>query len=290
VVQKVCSKLHLNAYSKNYQIMKKAFSLIELSIVLLIIGIIIAGVTQSSSLLKKAKIQSSQTLTKNSPVAGIEGLLMWFEPILDESFLSSEAEEGQVVTRWNDINPQSSNKLDMTNNPYGSFFAVNQFYKESAGPGGLPSVYFDDTWSGNLSIYEAVKTPKQTLFMVLQMNAGGEFEYYDPTELFFVVGDPYKYYPESANGFGQFASDEIVSTSPIIVSVIEDGGEFKLYINGSNVIDTDLILEWGDGNSQFWGSDYYLSEFIRYDSALKNSERKSIEQYLGKKYGIGVAP
>lgn len=48
--------------------MKKnsAFSLIELSIVILIVGIIIAGVTQSSSLIRKMRLSSARQLTSTS--------------------------------------------------------------------------------------------------------------------------------------------------------------------------------------------------------------------------------
>ena len=65
---------------------KKAFSPIELSIVILIIGILIAGVTQSSRLIRQAKLKTAQTLT-----SGADG-----------------------VTTWYDINPQSSSKNNAT--------------------------------------------------------------------------------------------------------------------------------------------------------------------------------
>ncbi|MFM7621329.1 MAG: prepilin-type N-terminal cleavage/methylation domain-containing protein [Alphaproteobacteria bacterium] len=46
--------------SKNFC---KAFSLIELSIVILIIGILVAGVTQSSRLIRQMKLLSAQSIT-----------------------------------------------------------------------------------------------------------------------------------------------------------------------------------------------------------------------------------
>jgi len=44
------------------------FSLIELSIVILIIGILVSGVTQSSRLIRQIRIQSARNLTVNSPI------------------------------------------------------------------------------------------------------------------------------------------------------------------------------------------------------------------------------
>ena len=90
--------------------MKKAFSLIELSIVILIIGILVAGVTQSSRLIREFRVSTAESLTQSSPVASIKGLTFWLETSLDASFLPNEAEDGMVITQWNDINPQTTTK------------------------------------------------------------------------------------------------------------------------------------------------------------------------------------
>lgn len=50
---------------------QKAFSLIELSIVILIIGILVAGVTQSSRLVKQIRLASIKSMTLSSPVSSI---------------------------------------------------------------------------------------------------------------------------------------------------------------------------------------------------------------------------
>ena len=86
--------------------MKKAFSLIELSIVLLIIGILIAGVTQSSRLIEQFKLTSARSKTKSSPVNSITGLSMWLETTAIESFLENESENQATVSAWNDIGLQ----------------------------------------------------------------------------------------------------------------------------------------------------------------------------------------
>ena len=57
----------------------KAFSLIELSIVILIVGILVAGVTSSSRLIKKMKLITAQNLTNSSPIHSIKGLALWLE-------------------------------------------------------------------------------------------------------------------------------------------------------------------------------------------------------------------
>lgn len=52
----------------------KAFSLIELSIVILIIGILVAGVTQSSRLINQIKLSLAQSITRSSDVNSIDNL------------------------------------------------------------------------------------------------------------------------------------------------------------------------------------------------------------------------
>ena len=70
---------------------KKAFSLIELSIVILIIGILVAGVTSSSRLIRAMKLISAKQLTQSSPVLTIPDLLAWFEPTKEGIFGSGSA-------------------------------------------------------------------------------------------------------------------------------------------------------------------------------------------------------
>jgi prepilin-type N-terminal cleavage/methylation domain-containing protein len=61
---------------KNHKI--SAFSLIELSVVILIIGILVAGVTQSSRLIAQFRLKTAQNLTINSPVSSIKNLSTWY--------------------------------------------------------------------------------------------------------------------------------------------------------------------------------------------------------------------
>ncbi|MFM7620300.1 MAG: prepilin-type N-terminal cleavage/methylation domain-containing protein, partial [Alphaproteobacteria bacterium] len=55
-------------YKKTKKIKTQAFSLIELSIVILIIGILVAGVTQSSRLVNQFRLTSARNITLSSPL------------------------------------------------------------------------------------------------------------------------------------------------------------------------------------------------------------------------------
>lgn len=80
----------------------RAFSLIEIAAIILIIGILIAGVFTGISLMKKARIQAAQTLTKSSPIATISSNALWLETSLEDSIDGSQSNDGNSVTNWTD--------------------------------------------------------------------------------------------------------------------------------------------------------------------------------------------
>ena len=61
-------------------------------------------------IITQMRLNTARTLTNSSPVASIKDLVFWFEPTLEESFLSSQAEDQLQISQWNDINPQSIKK------------------------------------------------------------------------------------------------------------------------------------------------------------------------------------
>ena len=91
----------------------RAFSLVEVSVVLIIIGILIAGVFAGISLVKKFRIQAAQNLTKSSPISGISSNALWLESSLEDSFLDSESNDTSAISTWTD-QKVTGNKLSIT--------------------------------------------------------------------------------------------------------------------------------------------------------------------------------
>ena len=91
-----------------YKSCKKAFTLIELSFVILIIGVLIAAIVLGKNLISRSKISNAQTLAQSSSVLSIPELRMWIETSLDRSFKPNEMVDGAPITVWNDINPFAS--------------------------------------------------------------------------------------------------------------------------------------------------------------------------------------
>ena len=128
----------------------KAFSLVELSVVILIIGILIAGVTQSGRLIRQIKLSTARSLTSSSDVASIRDVTAWFESTTAGVFTdingNTDIDDKSKLRAWRDVNPQKSisDKPIMTNGTAvdGSSNNTEPKYIIS-GINGLPSVYFD---------------------------------------------------------------------------------------------------------------------------------------------------
>jgi len=140
---------------------KKGFSLVEISIVLLIIGILISGILVGQDLILDAKIKSAQNLTRTSPVNKIPDLTLWLDVNAEKSLISTLAVNrcllkymsyqdllgNETICAWRDINSQKSLNTDLSNK---IALSINTTHALNAMPtyvvngiGGLPSLYFD---------------------------------------------------------------------------------------------------------------------------------------------------
>jgi prepilin-type N-terminal cleavage/methylation domain-containing protein len=78
-----------------------AFSLIELSIVILVIGIIVTAVTSSSSLLGRASLTAARKYTGDSSVRYSQGVIAWYDATSENAFganTSILADKSQLTT------------------------------------------------------------------------------------------------------------------------------------------------------------------------------------------------
>ena len=119
---------------------QKAFSLVELSMVILIIGILIAGVSQGIDLYGDFKLASARNLTSGSIVARVPNLSMWWETTMENSFANPKPNDGDLINQWNDINTQRAMKINLFNT---SNSASRPAYKASA-INNLPALKFSN--------------------------------------------------------------------------------------------------------------------------------------------------
>lgn len=284
-----------------------AFSLIEISIAILIIGILIAGVIQGSKMYNAFKLQVARALTVSSPVAGVKDLMLWYETSLESSFKTTESVDGTTISVWYDNNPQKierNNATQTTSNQRPTFYenAVN----------GIPMIRFDAV--NDYLNYDGtfLANTNYTVFVVEQRRGIGPAA----GTSFFISGMSGSDYGFLRIGYGgtaliQFAhsSYNLNYTIPSYSEPIPRIHTFwfnktygkKYWENGGNNPDaTDtrtqakLVLDSYTGAiigkhlscCQYYNGD--IAEIIIYVRDLITEERQSVEDYLSKKYAITI--
>ncbi len=289
-----------------------AFSLIELSIVILIVGIIIAGVTQSSRLVNRAKINSARSATQSSPVASISGLSVWWEATREESFGGSQPEDGATITNWIDINPQGTTKAQTTSTSAPT-------YKSNC-INSLPCLNFNGSNFLNTTVSSAdlgVSTTQISMFAVVmpQSLSNGTSRYFIITNGPWVSGFVGLYVNQSSGGLSNRAaytnwgagavpimtSAAVAVGAPYVISQADNGASLRIFLNGgfSNTATPTVSIK-GNGNEFYIGTyinsgtrvesfNGYIGEIIIFNRGLTTEERESVEEYLGKKWGVTIS-
>lgn len=295
----------------------KAYSLVELSIVILIIGVLVGGITEGTKLLKKSKLKTARALTSSSYAASVEDMVFWLDATAEGSLTngsdSVKVQDGDRVKSWTDINPQVRTKIRFDNVTEPNAYP----YYVSNGISGLPTVFFDgsaDTSTGN-DLYTAASqftnTSTFTVFIVLRpMQVTSSFSYIlfgfgggSTGFAFLKQNSPAAFQFVGKQTASQVTSDEsqaLSHTISYVSTLIADGTNQIIYRNGVSMDSDPSVIVPNDGTTSFRISctnvngvsncfDGYISEIILYSRALETRERKAIERYLGQKYGIKVS-
>jgi len=295
---------------KNYRKLKNAFSLIELSIVILIVGILVAGVTSSSRLIKRMKITVAQNLTQSSPVPSIKDLSVWYESSLEKSFIDSEESDGTPITNWFDNNIQSSFKYDfkqatVANQPKYSEGIINN----------LPAVRFDGTDDFMMANSVGINSKGFTAFLVGQRPNNFSATFGGPWQGL-LSGTAVGANDDTASGsilaFADFGATFTTSTNltwfsntlthpgggvPYIFETLYTGTVNNIFLNGSPSanfsVNTSFLIDTLRIGCSYFNNPYkfhngFIAEVIIYSRALNTEERKAVEGYLSKKYAIKV--
>lgn len=294
---------------------KKAFSLIELSIVILIIGILVAGVTQSSRLVKQFKLATLRSITMNSPVGQTKDLAVWLESALDSSFIDSEESNGSLISQWYDMNPQTSFK----NNAISPSASESPIYL-SDGINGLPAVAGDGNNDSMLinSLTDSFIGGFTWIGVIKWTSPGGARGYFGLKSDYGAFNSLTTVFLDDCNGAtncfrvtsradGGLASYFGFNTTfnkydPHIISIVRRTNSLMNYDNGSQIGPTVndssvagiyrstgpwAIFKYTNSNTLYCQG--VVGEYILIGRAIPDDERKDIEKYLSKKWGIKVA-
>ena len=286
--------------------MKKAYSLLELSIVAIIIGVLVSGVVAGAGMIRSSKVANARLFTVKAVVPEISGLIAWYEASLKDSFNVNEASDGAAVAKWFDISPgsnsnvaSSTKKNELTSSSSGTTFVLN-------GINGTPSVRFSGATSAKFaaaSFYQGTSL-QNTIFLVLRPLAT-----LSSTTPVVVVDSGASGNPTSSVGLKSNAITLNASSSANIPTSISlsAGNDYAIaayfnntlsqaFINsattsaGSGSTGTNQLtgLTIGTDKSGSNGFNGLISEIIIYNRPLKLQERKDVMNYLSKKYKITV--
>jgi prepilin-type N-terminal cleavage/methylation domain-containing protein len=292
---------------------KLAFSLIELSIVILIIGILVAGVTQSSRLVAQMKLASAQSITRSADISSIRDLVFWAETSLENSITNSagslQIEDGNSISSWNDINPQISAKINVT-----QATTANQPTYKALGINGLPSLSFNGSsqillntsttplpasdknysliivWRANSAVAQVMMSQGNNT--ATNNNLAAVF--INTPNLLGFAGQGNDYTPTAVSASTNYISIITVNNTLATnnISVYNNSNTPSTGTSSSGSANLNLGAQRFSIGARLDSLLYFnglISEVIIFDRTLKADEVKSINAYLGKKYGIKIS-
>jgi hypothetical protein len=276
---------------------KTAFSIIELSIVALIIAALIGGVLTANRISQNSKLVAARTLTKSSPVVDIGDLVVWYETTMPQSFDNLSADDGKTVATWYDLSPNKNNAIAIASPTYtGNILNGLPILRFN---GSTNYFTFNGTFlaSNNYTVIavEQRSSNKSTNYFVSgnglsSANQKPHFGYRDDTTVTFA---------QYSNDFDAIVPAYVAPIPRIFVYRFSSATGKKLDINGVNFIDqstasakTGLIAYDNAQIGRYHSTSYYqgdIAEIIIFNKSITDNEKKDVEQYLSKKWGITLS-
>ena len=314
----------------------RAFSLIEISVVLVIVMIMIAGLLQGSRVISSMRITTARNVTNSSAMPWINYIVTWYDATAGDAFIESENDDGDKISRWSGAELRYTDRVNLTQTD-----EAKKPTLISNGMYGLPSLKFDgvDDYFKSENLEQSVLSYRSgSVFIVFEPKTTSATEkrtiFYQPVECGreFDVGYGFD---GLAGNFGLASSsgdcpstnattsglNYVVTNEKIVASMVishapmvqDDVSNIKIYRNGYLETSTkvgvgynsDLIADsqkYAEGHGRVYvgarktsdsatPSSFFeglLGEMIIFNRSLNNEDRKEIEKYLGKKWGIKV--
>ncbi len=294
----ICNRALKNDTRTTTSDKKTAFSLVELSIVVTVIGVMIAGIIGATGMIKAASISGARSFTLKSSVSQISGLVAWYETSLTQSLKSSEAFDGAAISTWFDISPTSITNRRNTL----SRSASNDLIYQENGINNLPSLKFNGKANLVLNNFYESTSDEHTIFFVarpyiLGSNTGTIIDSANAsastTSIAFTNTGIRMFFGVAATASGT----NISSGQDYIVATYANGSASKVYINnaaatignainpGNNILQGLTVGTDKNSAAAFTG---LISEIIIFNRPLHLQERRDIFKYLSYKYNITV--
>jgi len=297
---------------------KKAFSLTEISIVITIIGIIIAGIIGSNFVIKKFSIDIASKRPKTAESVIItftpqlkDNLILWLDAANKNSFSQDIIDQDQI-SYWKSVNfldtTYKITQNNQTNMPTYHEYGINN----------LPAIYFDGNdflLKNNLNSQLTKNKSEITIFTVLTLEGYSAYIYdlYNPsTNILFSSQINNNYSSTSSNIKLSYGSTNDASNSsnheslfdkdkflkPQIITMIRRNDISQILVNNSNFgnnsssnnsnlpnnVVADFYLGSKNNSSLFFNG--YIAELIIFNKGLSDDQITHINKYLSKKWRI----
>lgn len=287
--------------NSNKKTKKFAFSLIELSIVLLVIGILMIGVSQGYNLVRSAQISNARSITAKSPILQIQGLLAWYETSWKESLIQSELKDGNNISAWKDISPSSilNGNNQLTTTP-----SANITYTQSS-INKIPAIKFTGSSKLSLANFTQGASSQATVFLVVKPNYVTDttnyktiFDGNSADFSFSIKSDAFQINTGSAIASASF-TNSFLNSGEYAIAIYFNGSNSKVYVNDTDSMLGSVInnssganqltgVTLGATRSGSLGFAGYISEVAIFNRVIKAGERKEIFNYFSKKYKIAI--
>lgn len=297
---------------KDSNIKKSAFSLLEASIVILIISILIAAVASGYQIISSAKIASARQQTQNSPVQNMDSVKIWLDATAKRGLKDREASDNEVransgVSIWYDQNPNSDLRHDavspsVLNNP--------KYYKKCIKS--LPCLKFNGTNYMAINNISDLENNDYSIFIIEQRQSNNvnnpiigkstSFSSNNSIEIYYYNNRIRISQGENSSNYYEFNANPTINNfniaKPRLHSIINKSNYLTHYLNKnlSSTANSAIFSQINNLNNIIIGANndgsninYYvgdIGEIIFFNKALTNVERKSVEYYLLEKWNI----
>lgn len=284
---------------------KRGFSLLELAVVVLVIGIITAGIMKATSMIHSSRLSAARSITENSHIQEITGMIAWYETSMPESLERSQTSDTSPITIWRDISPDS---IAQNKNILSRALSNTEVTYKTDGINNIPSLQFISSGSLYLNNFFQGSLGQATIFLVVKptiaTSSGAKSTILDSgplsTTSAISIGDV-----DASLDLGSLQTTERSRNAAnfdceqnYIIATYFDGNNSRIFVNNSYAIAGDSNLSAGNNplngltiganknsSNNFTG---LISEVIIYDRPLTIEERKIVMTYLSKKYKIQV--
>jgi len=279
---------------------KTAFSIVELSIILVILGILISGISTGVDLYQEYKNTLARSITKNSPINRIDDIALWIDANAIESYKTYPKDKTKINSLKDIKNYE--NKFNFIQNT-----TSNQPIYYNSLINGVSGLQFDgiddflisenNILSKNLSQFGEI-----TIFMVANIftsSGTGVFLKYEISTTRICL--------EINNGKIRFdfpvIDNSIITDNPqtnknLIIMAMSNKINQSLFINNqlSTSKENNQGLVSNSRTQILIGINLFsnlptklnFGELIIYDRALNNKEINLIASYLSQKWGIKI--